>query len=222
MDSSTLQQIIKGLSPRMLEELHRLAARGQGTSGLGNLRMGGGTEGALYRRGLIGKGVDGRGWTGYFLSPRGWSVLHYLNGTVRPADPGRLDLETALAEAYAPYRVLIADSDEWDRHTGHQSEADRTLVHTTLDRILAELETGRTMTVVHNAEGPAKRAYYWVQRARIDGHPVHQELHLDRDELESVVNTGADICLVFTHDGGGRIAELAKAAGITVRHASQV
>ncbi|MFF4403649.1 hypothetical protein [Streptomyces sp. NPDC001404] len=69
--------------------------------------MGGGTDGALYRRGLIGRGVDARGWTGWYLSPLGWAVLHHLDGTTRPADAGRPDLNTALAEAYPAEQHVV-------------------------------------------------------------------------------------------------------------------
>lgn len=110
MEPFTLQQLIDGMSPRMLDALHFYAkANPQGSIARRNLGNGGGTHGALHRRGLIGEGLDERGQTGYFLTPLGWSVLRHLNDTVRPADAKRLDFDAALAEAYPAEQHTAAD-----------------------------------------------------------------------------------------------------------------
>lgn len=101
MGPFTLQQLIDGMSTHMLDALHFYAKTNpQGSIARRNLGNGGGTHGALHRRGLVGEGVDARGQSGYFLTPKAWACLRHLNGTVRPADANRLDLDAALAEAY--------------------------------------------------------------------------------------------------------------------------
>ncbi|MGW1071538.1 hypothetical protein [Streptomyces sp. NPDC002537] len=110
MGPFTLQQLIDGMSTRMLDALHFYAKTNpQGSIARCNLGNGGGTHGALYRRGLVGEGVDERGRSGYFLTPKAWACLRHMNGTVRPADAKRLDLHAALAEAYPAEQCTAAD-----------------------------------------------------------------------------------------------------------------
>ncbi|MBC9730692.1 hypothetical protein [Streptomyces sp. TRM68367] len=95
-----IQQIVKGMSERMLTYLRFYAKNPQGSIARTNLGNGGGTHGALVRRGLAGQGADGRGYRGYFLAPLGWAVVEHLTGSHRPADTGRRALDEALNEAY--------------------------------------------------------------------------------------------------------------------------
>ncbi|MFJ2892508.1 hypothetical protein ACIO53_41420 [Streptomyces sp. NPDC087305] len=111
MNVYTALRLADGLSSRMFDALHVLATNPQGSSARRNLGNGGGTLGALYRRGLLGEGVDERGQSGYFLTPKAWAFLLTQYGTVRPADAGRLDLDDALAAAY-PAEQPVADDDQ--------------------------------------------------------------------------------------------------------------
>ncbi len=108
MNVYTALRLADGLSSRMFDALHILATNPQGALARRNLGNGGGTHGALYRRGLIDQGVDERGQAGYFLTPKAWAFLRAQYGTVRPADAGRLDLDDALAAAY-PAEQPVAD-----------------------------------------------------------------------------------------------------------------
>ncbi|MGK5733207.1 hypothetical protein [Streptomyces sp. URMC 124] len=103
----TYKRITDGLSPRMRNALHTLATNPQGAIPRRNLGRGGGTYGALHRRGLIGEGVDRRGEAGFFLTPLGWALLRHLDGTIRPADHDRLDVDDALAEAYPTEQCVV-------------------------------------------------------------------------------------------------------------------
>ncbi|GAA3032521.1 hypothetical protein FHS39_002554 [Streptomyces olivoverticillatus] len=114
----------------------------------------------------------------------------------------------------SPFRVLVAGSEEWSRSAGRASYENQHLVYGELDRVLAGLAPGREMVVVHGGRGPAMWAHYWVCGKRVQGVQVSQDIHLRDGALERMVAAGADVCLVFTRDGGGRTAELAKAAGI--------
>ncbi|WP_432194735.1 zinc finger domain-containing protein [Streptomyces sp. bgisy027] len=100
MNVYTALRMADDLSSRMLDALHILAKNPQGALARRNLGNGGGTHGALYRRGLLGEGVDERGQSGYFLTPKAWAFLRAQYRTVRPADAGRLTVDEALAEAY--------------------------------------------------------------------------------------------------------------------------
>ncbi|MFH9831150.1 hypothetical protein ACH4NC_07525 [Streptomyces sp. NPDC017201] len=111
MNVYTALRLADGLSSRMLDALHVLATNPQGSTARRNLGNGGGTLGALHRRDLIGEGVDERGQSGYFLTPKAWAYLRHMNSTVRPADAGRLDLDDALAAAY-PAAQPVADDDQ--------------------------------------------------------------------------------------------------------------
>jgi hypothetical protein len=96
----TALRMADDLSSRMLDALHVYAKNPQGSTARRNNGRGGGTHGALVRRGLVALGVDARGESGYFLTPKAWAFLRAQYGTVRPADAGRLTLDQALAEAY--------------------------------------------------------------------------------------------------------------------------
>jgi hypothetical protein len=99
--TAKLQQIVNGMSERMQSALTFYAENNaQGSTARTNAGNGGGTHGALIRRGLVGQGVNQNGRTGYFLTPLGWAVVEYLTGSPRPADEGRATLEEALVEAY--------------------------------------------------------------------------------------------------------------------------
>jgi hypothetical protein len=109
MNVYTALRITDDLSSRMLDALHFWAKTNpQGSTARTNNGKGGGTHGALVRRGLVGLGVNERGQAGYFLTPKAWAYLRHMNGTVRPADAGRLDLDDALAAAY-PAEQPVAD-----------------------------------------------------------------------------------------------------------------
>ncbi|MFE5895908.1 hypothetical protein ACFQ67_00510 [Streptomyces sp. NPDC056488] len=108
MNVYTALRLADGLSSAMFDALHILATNPQGALARRNLGKGGGTHGALYRRGLIDQGVDERGQAGYFLTPKAWAFLRAQYGTVRPADAGRLDLDDALAAAH-PAEQPVAD-----------------------------------------------------------------------------------------------------------------
>lgn len=125
MNVYTALRITDGLSSRMLDALHVLAANPQGSAARRNLGNGGGTLGALHRRGLLDQGVDERGQSGYFLTPKAWAYLRHMNGTVRPADAGRLDLDDALAAAY-PAEQPVADDqvEDDDQALGEQPVED--------------------------------------------------------------------------------------------------
>ncbi|MFF4706659.1 hypothetical protein [Streptomyces sp. NPDC001297] len=105
MNVYTALRMADDLSSRMLDALHILAKNPQGALARRNLGNGGGTHGALYRRGLLGEGVDERGQFGYFLTPKAWAFLRAQYRTVRPADAGRLTLDEALTEAYPAEQV---------------------------------------------------------------------------------------------------------------------
>ncbi|MEU0675097.1 hypothetical protein ABZ330_19820 [Streptomyces sp. NPDC006172] len=109
MNVYTALRMADDLSSRMLDALHVLADNPQGALARRNLGNGGGTHGALYRRGLIGEGVDARGHAGYFLTPKAWAFLRAQYRTVRPADTGRLTLDEALAEAYPTEQAAPAE-----------------------------------------------------------------------------------------------------------------
>lgn len=111
MNVYTALRLADGLSSRMFDALHVLATNPQGSIARRNLGKGGGTLGALSRRGLLGEGVDERGQSGYFLTSKAWAFLLTQYGTVRPADAGRLDLDDALAAAY-PAEQPVADDDQ--------------------------------------------------------------------------------------------------------------
>ncbi|WP_411145296.1 hypothetical protein [Streptomyces sp. x-80] len=96
----TALRLADGLSSRMLDALHVWASNPQGSTARTNNGRGGGTHGAMVRRGLVGLGVDENGRAGYFLTPKAWAFLAAQYRTVRPADAGRLTLDQALAEAY--------------------------------------------------------------------------------------------------------------------------
>ncbi|MEU0275521.1 hypothetical protein [Streptomyces sp. NPDC006307] len=99
--AQTLAEIAAGMTPRMTEALIFWGDRNpQGSAARTNLGKGGGTHGAVHRRGLIGEGHDERGNRGYFLTPLGWALYTHLTGKPRPADTGRLSFVDALAEAY--------------------------------------------------------------------------------------------------------------------------
>ncbi|MEV7991576.1 hypothetical protein AB0O67_06580 [Streptomyces sp. NPDC086077] len=100
MNVYTALRMANDLSSRMLDALHVYANNPQGSTARRNNGRGGGTHGALVRRGLVALGVDARGESGYFLTPKAWAFLRAQYGTVRPADAGRLTLDQALAEAY--------------------------------------------------------------------------------------------------------------------------
>ncbi|MFI6371027.1 hypothetical protein [Streptomyces sp. NPDC050546] len=101
MNVYTALRMADDLSSRMLDALHFYAKTNpQGSTARTNNGRGGGTHGALVRRGLVGLGVDANGRAGYFLTPKAWAFLRAQYGTMRPADDGRLDLDQALAEAY--------------------------------------------------------------------------------------------------------------------------
>ncbi|MFD9863485.1 hypothetical protein [Streptomyces alboflavus] len=93
--------ITRDLSSPMLAALHHFATNPQGSTARTNNGRGGGTHGALVRRGLVGLGYNERGQSGYFLTPKGWALLRHLNATVRPDDAGRLGFNDALAAALA-------------------------------------------------------------------------------------------------------------------------
>ncbi|MBT2492365.1 hypothetical protein J7E96_28415 [Streptomyces sp. ISL-96] len=96
-----LAKIADGMTPRMTEALIFWGDRNpQGSTARTNLGQGGGTHGAVHRRGLIAQGRDARGGTGYYLSPLGWALYTHLTGKPRPADADRLTLAEALTEAY--------------------------------------------------------------------------------------------------------------------------
>ncbi|MFD3911216.1 hypothetical protein [Streptomyces sp. NPDC058603] len=112
MDVYTALRITDGLSSRMLDALHFYAKTNpQGSIARTNLGNGGGTHGALYRRGMVDLGINEHGLVGYFLTPKAWAYLRHMNGTVRPADAGRLNLNDALAAAY-PAEQPVADDDQ--------------------------------------------------------------------------------------------------------------
>ncbi|MFE4496060.1 hypothetical protein ACFRKD_26765 [Streptomyces niveus] len=101
MDIYTALRMTDDLSSRMLDALRFWADNNpQGSTARTNNGNGGGTHGALVRRGLVGPGADERGHVGYFLTPKAWAYLRHMNGTVRQADANRLDLDAALTEAY--------------------------------------------------------------------------------------------------------------------------
>ncbi|MCY0957701.1 hypothetical protein [Streptomyces sp. H27-H5] len=98
---STLDRIAQGMTPRMTEALIFFGDRNpQGSAARVNLGQGGGTHGAIHRRGLIAEGRDERGRAAYFLSPLGWALYTHLTGRPRPTDAGRLPLAEALTEAH--------------------------------------------------------------------------------------------------------------------------
>lgn len=106
MDVYTALRMTDDLSSRMLDALHFWADNNpQGSTARTNNGNGGGTHGALVRRGLVGPGFDERGHVGYFLTPKAWAYLRHMNGTVRQADANRLDLDAALGEAYPVERA---------------------------------------------------------------------------------------------------------------------
>ncbi|GGW99873.1 hypothetical protein [Streptomyces chryseus] len=103
--AQTLAEIAAGMTPRMTEALIFWGDNNpQGSTARTNLGRGGGTHGAVHRRGLIGEGRDERGHVGYFLTPLGWALYTHLTGKPRPQDTGRftkrVSLAGALAEAY--------------------------------------------------------------------------------------------------------------------------
>ncbi|MFD9069504.1 hypothetical protein [Streptomyces lasiicapitis] len=100
MNTHTALSITRELSSPMLDALHHFATNPQGSTARSNNGRGGGTHGALVRRGLVGLGCDERGKSGYFLTPKGWALLRHLNATVRPDDAGRLSFDEALAAAH--------------------------------------------------------------------------------------------------------------------------
>ncbi|MFH8577165.1 hypothetical protein [Streptomyces zaomyceticus] len=99
--AQTLAQIAAGMTPRMTEALVFWGDRNpQGATARMDLGKGGGTLGAIHRRGLIGEGTDERGRGGYYLTLLGWDLYTHLTGKPRPVDTGRLTLDKAFAEAY--------------------------------------------------------------------------------------------------------------------------
>ncbi|WP_327415437.1 hypothetical protein [Streptomyces sp. NBC_01233] len=133
--AQTLDQIAAGMTPRMTEALTFWGDRNpHGSTARMNLGRGGGTLGAIHRRGLIGEGRDERGHGGYYLTPLGWALYTHLTGKPRPADPGRLALDEALAEAYAP------DTDEAPAAAQHYRRTENgTTTYLTLAEGAAEI-----------------------------------------------------------------------------------
>ena len=100
MDNHEALSVQSKLSPNMVAAVTFYPTNPQGSTARRNNGNGGGTHGALVRRGLVALGVDERGVEGFFLSPRGWEYLRHIYGITRPADTGRLTVEEALTEAY--------------------------------------------------------------------------------------------------------------------------
>ncbi|MCA1218852.1 hypothetical protein [Streptomyces sp. 8L] len=100
MNVYTALRLADDLSSPMLDALHVWAKNPQGSTARTNNGRGGGTHGAMVRRGMVALGVDENGRAAYFLTSKAWGFLAAQYGTVRPADAGRLTLDQALAEAY--------------------------------------------------------------------------------------------------------------------------